>query len=114
VDIERALISKIIRSGQLHDAVSNGVREDLFADPEMQDMFLFIQAHFRKYGEPPSIQAVQDQKPKFEFEHTQDPLDYLVDRFKINATIKKDAMSRGLLCYPFGGTVDGQIGRAHV
>jgi adenosylmethionine-8-amino-7-oxononanoate aminotransferase len=29
---------------------------------------------------------------------------------KINATIKKDAMARGLLCYPFGGTVDGRLG----
>jgi adenosylmethionine-8-amino-7-oxononanoate aminotransferase len=29
---------------------------------------------------------------------------------KINATIKKDAMARGLLCYPFGGTVDGRQG----
>ena len=29
---------------------------------------------------------------------------------KVNATIKKDAMARGLLCYPFGGTVDGRQG----
>ncbi|MGJ7605597.1 aspartate aminotransferase family protein [Variovorax sp. LT1R20] len=29
---------------------------------------------------------------------------------KVNALIKKDAMSRGLLCYPFGGTVDGRQG----
>jgi len=29
---------------------------------------------------------------------------------KINAAIKKDAMARGLLCYPFGGTVDGRRG----
>ncbi|WP_019655011.1 aspartate aminotransferase family protein [Variovorax atrisoli] len=29
---------------------------------------------------------------------------------KVNAAIKKDAMSRGLLCYPFGGTVDGRQG----
>ena len=29
---------------------------------------------------------------------------------KVNATIKKDAMARGLLCYPFGGTVDGVNG----
>ncbi|MDR6889347.1 MULTISPECIES: aspartate aminotransferase family protein [Variovorax] len=28
----------------------------------------------------------------------------------INAAIKKDAMARGLLCYPFGGTVDGRQG----
>ncbi|MCR8956207.1 aspartate aminotransferase family protein [Variovorax sp. S2] len=29
---------------------------------------------------------------------------------KVNAAIKKDAMARGLLCYPFGGTVDGRQG----
>jgi len=29
---------------------------------------------------------------------------------KVNAIIKKDAMERGLLCYPFGGTVDGRQG----
>lgn len=29
---------------------------------------------------------------------------------KLNARLKKDAMARGLLCYPFGGTVDGVNG----
>lgn len=29
---------------------------------------------------------------------------------KVNANLKKDAMARGLLCYPFGGTVDGVNG----
>lgn len=29
---------------------------------------------------------------------------------KLHATLKKDAMARGLLCYPFGGTVDGRQG----
>ncbi|MEP6719945.1 MAG: aspartate aminotransferase family protein [Variovorax sp.] len=29
---------------------------------------------------------------------------------KVNALIKQDAMARGLLCYPFGGTVDGRLG----
>ena len=29
---------------------------------------------------------------------------------QVNAAIKKDAMARGLLCYPFGGTVDGRQG----
>ncbi|GER15327.1 aspartate aminotransferase family protein [Variovorax boronicumulans] len=28
----------------------------------------------------------------------------------VNARLKKDAMVRGLLCYPFGGTVDGRQG----
>ena len=29
---------------------------------------------------------------------------------KLHAAVKKDAMARGLLCYPFGGTVDGVHG----
>jgi adenosylmethionine-8-amino-7-oxononanoate aminotransferase len=29
---------------------------------------------------------------------------------KVNSNLKKDAMARGLLCYPFGGTVDGVNG----
>ncbi|WP_447776802.1 aspartate aminotransferase family protein [Variovorax boronicumulans] len=29
---------------------------------------------------------------------------------KLNARLKQDAMARGLLCYPFGGTVDGRQG----
>jgi adenosylmethionine-8-amino-7-oxononanoate aminotransferase len=28
----------------------------------------------------------------------------------VNALVKKDAMARGLLCYPMGGTVDGRVG----
>ncbi|MGF6177929.1 adenosylmethionine-8-amino-7-oxononanoate aminotransferase [Ensifer sp. 4252] len=29
---------------------------------------------------------------------------------KLNARIKKEAMSRGLMVYPMGGTIDGQNG----
>ena len=28
----------------------------------------------------------------------------------LQVQIKKEAMARGLLCYPFGGTVDGKLG----
>jgi Adenosylmethionine-8-amino-7-oxononanoate aminotransferase len=28
----------------------------------------------------------------------------------INARVKREAMARGLMCYPMGGTVDGQRG----
>jgi adenosylmethionine-8-amino-7-oxononanoate aminotransferase len=28
----------------------------------------------------------------------------------LNARVKREAMARGLMCYPMGGTVDGQQG----
>jgi adenosylmethionine-8-amino-7-oxononanoate aminotransferase len=30
--------------------------------------------------------------------------------FKLHARVKKEAMARGLCCYPMGGTVDGRHG----
>jgi adenosylmethionine-8-amino-7-oxononanoate aminotransferase len=30
--------------------------------------------------------------------------------FKVHAHVKKEALARGLLCYPMGGTIDGRLG----
>jgi len=38
VDIERAVISKIIATGQLELAVSKGIRIEHFEDPECRDI----------------------------------------------------------------------------
>jgi replicative DNA helicase len=85
VDTERALVSKIISTGQLEEAVSKGIREDLFADPECQDVFRFLLGYARRYKSPPSMQVVKEEKPDFEWEHIQDPLDWLIDRFTVLA-----------------------------
>lgn len=85
MDIERALISKIVSTGQLEEAISKGVREDLFADEQCRDMFGYILGHQRRYNSPPSMQAVKEDKPEFEWEHVQDPLSWIIDRFAIMA-----------------------------
>ena len=46
------------------------------------------------------IELVQDR-------HSKEPFD---PKLQIHTKLKKVAMSRGLLCYPFGGTVDGHRG----
>jgi adenosylmethionine-8-amino-7-oxononanoate aminotransferase len=46
------------------------------------------------------IEIVADKETKAPF----DPA------LKIHARIKKEAMARGLLCYPMGGTIDGRLG----
>lgn len=85
MNIESALISKIISTGQLEEAVSKGVRDDLFADDECRDMFRYLTNHARRYKSPPSMEAVKNDKPDFLWEHTQDPLDYIIDRFNVLA-----------------------------
>jgi hypothetical protein len=85
MDVERALVSKVISTGQLEDAISKGVRSDLFADEECRDVYDFILAHARRYKSPPSTKVVQEEKPDFEWMLVQDSLDYLIDRFNVLA-----------------------------
>lgn len=85
IDIERALISKVITTGQLEEAISRGVREDLFADEKCQVMFGYLTGHMRKYKSPPSMEAVNNDHPEFEFEMVSDTLEYVIDRFTVMA-----------------------------
>lgn len=85
MDVERALVCKIIASGQLEEAVARGLREDLFRDEECRDVYGWLLAHQRKYRTPPSMAAVRSEKPKFEFLHLDDSLPYLMDRFVVLA-----------------------------
>jgi adenosylmethionine-8-amino-7-oxononanoate aminotransferase len=92
-------VQQVIR----RDGLVAKVREDGAAFGEMLAEALGGHAHvgdIRGRGFFWGIELVADRANKAPF----DPA------FKINAAIKKDAMARGLLCYPFGGTVDGRQG----
>ena len=81
MDVERALVSKIISTGQLEEAISKGIRADLFADDECREIFEHIVEHTRKYKTPPSMKAMQEDRPNFEIEMIQDSLAYVIDKF---------------------------------
>jgi replicative DNA helicase len=85
VDYERALISKIVSTGQLEEVISKGIRSDLFADDDLRDMFEYLSDFARRYNAPPSMEAVKSDKPDFEFAHVTDSLDYIIDRFVVLA-----------------------------
>lgn len=81
MDVERVLITKIITTGLLEDAISKGLRDDLFYDDECREMWDYLREHMMKYKSPPSLAAVKADMPNFELEHVQDSLEYLIDRF---------------------------------
>lgn len=92
-------VQQVIR----RDGLVAKVREDGVAFGAMLAEALGSQAHvgdIRGRGFFWGIELVADRASKAPF----DPA------LKVNALIKKDAMARGLLCYPFGGTVDGRQG----
>jgi len=83
------LLQKVFEDGQAFGAM---LREALGEHPHVGDI--------RGRGFFWGIELVADRASKQAF----DPA------ARVNAAIKKEAMAQGLLCYPFGGTVDGVQG----
>jgi adenosylmethionine-8-amino-7-oxononanoate aminotransferase len=92
-------VQQVLRRDGLIDAVANIGRhlalrlEERFADsPDVGDI--------RGRGLFRAIELVQDRATKAPF----DP------GLKLHARIKAEAMARGLMVYPMGGTIDGRVG----
>lgn len=83
------LLTKVRADGEFFGTL---LRETFASHPHVGDV--------RGRGFFWGIELVADKADKRPFNPT----------LKVNATLKKDAMARGLLCYPFGGTVDGVNG----
>jgi adenosylmethionine-8-amino-7-oxononanoate aminotransferase len=92
-------VQQVIR----RDGLVAKVREDGMAFGAMLADALGNHAHvgdIRGRGFFWGIELVADRASKAPFDPSR----------KVHALVKKDAMARGLLCYPFGGTVDGRQG----
>lgn len=83
------LMTNVIRMG---DQLQAGLDEALGQSPHVGDI--------RGSGLLRGIEIVSDRDTKQPF----DPA------LRIHARIKKEAMQRGLMCYPMGGTIDGKTG----
>src|SRR4051794_13033673 len=94
MDAERALVSKMIQSGELDLVVSRGIQEDHFADEECKEVYEYAIWHTREYGEPPSVTAVKNKFPDFELEVSSDAISYLLDQFivKVKRRFANDSL----------------------
>jgi replicative DNA helicase len=83
MDIERALVTKLVFTGQIEEAISRNINEDHFADEECRDMYRYLVSHTRKYKSCPSLEVAKTDRPDFEWLQMQDSLDFLLDRFTV-------------------------------
>src|SRR6201997_1978203 len=93
MDLERALVSKALFTGQIDAVIARNITEDHFIDDECRGMFNYILNHVRRYKSSPSLEATKHDNPDFEFIQIQDSLDYILDKFTILVTrrIAQDA-----------------------
>lgn len=86
---EEGLLTKVEQQGA---ALENLLRDRLGEHPAVGDI--------RGRGLFRGLEFVRDRATKTPFAPT----------LKLHAKIKQEAMARGLMCYPMGGTLDGQAG----
>ena len=84
---------------------------DLLANVRKQGINL-RRALMRSFGEHPHVGDIRGRGLFQAIElvtdpETKEPFDPALG---LNARVKREAMARGLMCYPMGGTVDGRIG----
>ncbi len=80
VDNAVRLLSKIIKSRDISEALSRGVRADWFERMETKQVWEFLTDHYEKYGEVPTATTVRDNYPTFRLLEVKDTQEYLLDQ----------------------------------
>lgn len=78
MDIENALISKIIATGDLETVLTSGIQPYHFADETYRSVYESIVAHSRVHKKPPGSEAFRYEHPGFELHHTEETLKWLI------------------------------------
>lgn len=81
MDIERALLTKALQSGELSELVARGIEPDHFADEEMADLYDWAVYFMSKHAQPPSMTVAREEFGNFKALLTKDPLTYHIERF---------------------------------
>lgn len=81
MNVEKCLVSKLIATGQYEKVVACDITADMFVDEEAANMFEYVAHHARRYKSTPSMETAKDDNPDFDFEHVQEPLEYVIDKF---------------------------------
>jgi replicative DNA helicase len=81
MDLENALISKVIESGDLRLVVDNKITPEFFYNKNKL-VFSMMLRHYREYRKSPSLEAIQREFGDFTPENTTEPIEYYVDQIR--------------------------------
>lgn len=82
MDLEVALLSKVVRGKTIEAAIEAKITPEFFDDTDNQAVWRFIQQYWTDHGAAPTRRVVERHFPNFEFASANEPLDYLVDELR--------------------------------
>jgi replicative DNA helicase len=95
MDVERALVAKLVRTGAVETTMGLGIEETHFDDPngDPAKVYRWMVDHVRKYRSAPSIDAFKKQFPDYTLDSVSDSMEYIVDEF-VTRTKRREAIKR--------------------
>jgi len=81
-DKERAILTKIIESGDINYVVRNRMTHEHFTQDDHRTVFKFLVSSYEQYGTVPSLALVRDVYPDFHPEETDDAAELIIGTVK--------------------------------
>lgn len=95
MDLQRALITKLIDSDGLNHIKRSGIDITFLDDDECKQVFSYIERHYREYKKVPSRSAIHQVFPNFSFVDYPEPLEFFVSQIK--EVYRRGILEEGLL-----------------
>lgn len=82
MDVQHACLSKIVLDGELTAFIDAKITQDFFPDEYHLKVWDLVLEHYRKYGKPPSPDAVHAAYPAYDFEDFPEPTAFYLHRLQ--------------------------------
>lgn len=82
MDVQRALLSRLIRDGDIVKAVNARVTPEFFTDDKYRRVFEYMLDHWRRYSTPADIGVVASAFPSYEWPEYEQTSDYFIDELR--------------------------------
>jgi len=101
VDVERALVCKILADKTLGDATDYGIRPHFFKNRDNRAVFETMLAHSREYSEVPTVRTMKRDFPTYKFTESEESQLFLMDEVRANhaLSIYQGALTEAVAFY---------------
>lgn len=82
MDVQHACLSKIVSDGDLLPFIEAKITREFFPDEDHARVWDFVLEHYRDYGKPPSVAAVNKAYPAYRFADLPEPTSYYLNQLR--------------------------------
>lgn len=96
MDIQHALLSKVIIGADLREMVEARITEEFFPDEKYRLVFRFLLEHWKNYGTAPDEAVVARTFPTYTWTNDPQPLSYFIDQIRLRRedTLYSEALNK--------------------